>query len=85
MTVGVVRALEAFVHDVSNWYIRRSRRRFYGDDPGRIPHALVRPRPGAPRPLTDHAVPPRPSLAEPRLRRVRGCSGERVPGSMART
>ena len=33
MTVGVVRALEAFVDDLSNWYIRRSRRRFYGDDP----------------------------------------------------
>jgi len=32
MTVGVVRALEAFVDDLSNWYIRRSRRRFYGTD-----------------------------------------------------
>jgi isoleucyl-tRNA synthetase len=28
----VVRAFQAFVDDVSNWYIRRSRRRFYGDD-----------------------------------------------------
>ncbi len=32
MTVGVVRALESFVDDLSNWYIRRSRRRFYGQD-----------------------------------------------------
>jgi isoleucyl-tRNA synthetase len=31
-TPGVVRAWEAFVDDLSNWYIRRSRRRFYGDD-----------------------------------------------------
>jgi isoleucyl-tRNA synthetase len=30
LTVGVVRAFDAFVEDVSNWYIRRSRRRFYG-------------------------------------------------------
>jgi isoleucyl-tRNA synthetase len=32
-TPGVVRAWESFVADLSNWYIRRSRRRFYGDDP----------------------------------------------------
>ena len=31
-TPGVVRVWESFVDDVSNWYIRRSRRRFYGDD-----------------------------------------------------
>jgi isoleucyl-tRNA synthetase len=31
LTVGVVRALEAFVDDLSNWYIRRSRRRFWED------------------------------------------------------
>jgi isoleucyl-tRNA synthetase len=30
MTVTVVRAFDTFVEDVSNWYIRRSRRRFYG-------------------------------------------------------
>ena len=29
---GVVGAWESFVDDLSNWYIRRSRRRFYGDD-----------------------------------------------------
>ncbi len=29
LTVGVIRAFEAFVDDLSNWYIRRSRRRFW--------------------------------------------------------
>jgi len=32
LTVDVIRAFEAFVDDVSNWYIRRSRRRFYTFD-----------------------------------------------------
>jgi isoleucyl-tRNA synthetase len=32
MTVNVIRAFEAFVDDLSNWYIRRSRSRFYGTD-----------------------------------------------------
>ncbi len=32
LTVDVVRAYEAFVEDVSNWYIRRSRRRFWDGD-----------------------------------------------------
>jgi isoleucyl-tRNA synthetase len=33
MTVNVVRAFESYVDDVSNWYIRRSRRRFWEGDP----------------------------------------------------
>jgi isoleucyl-tRNA synthetase len=32
LTVGVVKSFESFVDDLSNWYIRRSRRRFYGND-----------------------------------------------------
>ncbi len=32
LTVDVTHAFDAFVDDVSNWYIRRSRRRFYGFD-----------------------------------------------------
>jgi isoleucyl-tRNA synthetase len=32
MTVNVIRAFETFVDDVSNWYIRRSRRRFWEGD-----------------------------------------------------
>ena len=31
-TPAVTDAFESFVEDLSNWYIRRSRRRFYGDD-----------------------------------------------------
>src|SRR5207245_5512226 len=32
LTVDVIRAFDSFVDDVSNWYIRRSRRRFYSFD-----------------------------------------------------
>jgi isoleucyl-tRNA synthetase len=32
LSLDVVRAYEAFVEDVSNWYIRRSRRRFWDGD-----------------------------------------------------
>ena len=32
LTVDVVRAYEAYVDDLSNWYIRRSRRRFWNSD-----------------------------------------------------
>ena len=32
LTVDVTRAFEAFVDDLSNWYIRRSRRRFWDGD-----------------------------------------------------
>jgi isoleucyl-tRNA synthetase len=32
LTVDVIRAFEAYVDDVSNWYIRRSRRRFWDGD-----------------------------------------------------
>jgi isoleucyl-tRNA synthetase len=32
LTMDVVRAFDEFVDDVSNWYIRRSRRRFYSFD-----------------------------------------------------
>jgi isoleucyl-tRNA synthetase len=32
LTVNVIRAFEAFVEDLSNWYIRRSRRRIWNED-----------------------------------------------------
>jgi len=32
LTVNAIRAFEAFIDDLSNWYIRRSRRRFYSLD-----------------------------------------------------
>jgi isoleucyl-tRNA synthetase len=44
LTVNVVRAFDAFVEDVSNWYIRRSRRRFWDGDEVALAslwHALV--------------------------------------------
>ena len=34
LTLDVMRAFESFVDDLSNWYIRRSRRRFYSFDEG---------------------------------------------------
>jgi isoleucyl-tRNA synthetase len=34
LTVDVIRAFDGFVDDLSNWYIRRSRRRFYSLDEG---------------------------------------------------
>jgi isoleucyl-tRNA synthetase len=44
LTVDAIRAFESFVDDVSNWYIRRSRRRFYSFDEaafGTLWYALV--------------------------------------------
>jgi isoleucyl-tRNA synthetase len=44
LTVDVIRAFDSFVDDLSNWYIRRSRRRFYSYDESAFPvlwHALV--------------------------------------------
>jgi isoleucyl-tRNA synthetase len=44
LTIDAVRAFEAFVDDLSNWYIRRSRRRFYSFDEAAFStlwHALV--------------------------------------------
>ena len=44
LTVDVIRAFEAFVDDLSNWYIRRSRRRFWDGDEAALRtlwHALV--------------------------------------------
>jgi len=44
LTVNVLRAFEGFVEDLSNWYIRRSRRRFWdGEDAAlrTLFHALV--------------------------------------------
>ncbi len=36
LTVDVIRAFDAFVDDVSNWYIRRSRRRFWDGEEGSL-------------------------------------------------
>ena len=36
LSVNVLRATEAYVDDLSNWYIRRSRRRFWDGDPAAL-------------------------------------------------
>jgi isoleucyl-tRNA synthetase len=44
LTVDVIRAFDAFVDDLSNWYIRRSRRRFWEGDEAALAslwHGLV--------------------------------------------
>ena len=43
-TPGVVSSFEAFVDDLSNWYIRRSRRRFWEGDPSRCASSGMRSR-----------------------------------------
>ena len=48
LTVNVVRGFDEFVEDLSNWYIRRSRRRFWDGDEAAFRDALVRARPGHP-------------------------------------
>ena len=63
LTVDVMRAFEAYVDDLSNWYIRRSRRRFWDGDDG-ASHALVRARADAARDRAGHAVPHRASVAQ---------------------
>jgi isoleucyl-tRNA synthetase len=35
-TPGIVASFDAYVEDLSNWYIRRSRRRFWDDDPAAL-------------------------------------------------
>jgi isoleucyl-tRNA synthetase len=45
LTVDVIRSFESFVDDLSNWYIRRSRRRFWDGEEAALRtlwHALVR-------------------------------------------
>jgi isoleucyl-tRNA synthetase len=40
-TPDVIASFEAFVDDLSNWYIRRSRRRFWNGDPGALQTLLT--------------------------------------------
>ena len=72
LTVDVIRAYEAFVDDLSNWYIRRSRRRFWDGDRAALQVlwlALVQSTCAC---RADAAVPGRASLAE------RSCAGRRA-------
>ena len=84
----VITLFEAYVDDLSNWYIRRSRRRFWdGDDAAlrTLWYAIVQTlRVAAP----VDAVPHRPSLAQPRAGRAgvgapRGLARRRRTGSRA--
>ena len=85
----LVRAFEAHVDDLSNWYVRLSRSRFWKSDDeastrGGARDALVRARPGDPVRRAGHAVPGRRDVAEPRARPVCRCGGERPPRPLPR-
>ena len=72
-TPDVIASFESFVDDLSNWYIRRSRRRFWNGDAAALADALVRARPVARRDRAGDAVPRRAPLA-----------GARAPDGRAR-
>ena len=84
LTVDVTRAFDAFVDDLSNWYIRRSRRRFWDGDETALRSALVRARPGAAGDRAGDAVPRRAPLAGPRRGRRRRRPELGVPRRLAR-
>ena len=71
LTHRLVEAFEAYVDDLSNWYIRRSRRRFYGDDEAAFRTLWFGARAGAARGRAGDAVPHRAPVAEPRARASR--------------
>ena len=62
-TPDVISSFEAFVDDLSNWYIRRSRRRFWNGDVGALETLLDGARPRARRDRAGDAVPRRAPLA----------------------
>ncbi len=71
------RRIAAFLDDLSNWYVRRSRRRFWAGDPSALGHAAPVPADGDPADGSADAVPDRLALAAARRsRRTRlGASG----------
>ena len=68
------RAIAAFVDDLSNWYVRRSRRRFWDGDPARVRDAARVPRHGRAAARAVHAVRRRRDLRQPRRRRASRCT-----------
>ena len=74
LTVNVVRGFDEFVEDLSNWYIRRSRRRFWDGDEVAFRDALVRARPGRSRVVS----PVMPFLGRPPLARADRAVRERA-------
>ena len=83
LTVDVIRAFEAFVDDLSNWYIRCSRRRFWDGDEQALARALARARAGLAGRLARAAVSRRAPLAGPRARAVPGRARVGVPRRLA--
>ena len=73
-----MREFEAYFDDLSNWYIRRSRRRFWADDEAALRDALVRARPGTACARADPPLRRRPTLANARPRRSGVCAPRRL-------
>ena len=69
LTVNVLRAFEQYVDDLSNWYIRRSRRRFWNGDEAALRTLWVVARAEPARRLARAAVPDRAPLADTSSRR----------------
>ena len=74
-TAAAGRRLAAFIDDLSNWYVRRSRRRFWDGPgtPGRrggVRHAVRVPARADPADGADHAVPGRPRVGGAARRRT---------------
>ena len=83
LTVDVTRAFDAYVDDLSNWYIRRSRRRFWDGDETALRTLWFGLVQGAARDRPGDAVPRRAPLAGPRRRRRRGRAELGVPRRLA--
>ena len=66
-TPDVVASFEAFVDDLSNWYIRRSRRRFWNGDAAALATLQGRAHALACRHRARDAIPQRAPLARPPL------------------
>ncbi len=82
---GAGRRVARFVDDLSNWYVRRARRRVLGPGgcrrrrhSGRVPHAPRVPHDARPAPRAVHAVPGGGAVAQPR-RRARRSGRLRAP------
>ena len=73
------RRSSAFVDDLSNWYIRRSRRRFWDGDPAALRVAVGRADGGDPGDRARDAVRRGSPVAEPRLARTSRCSSSPWP------
>ena len=84
LTHRVVDAFESYADDLSNWYIRRSRPRFYSYDAARLRHALVVDRAVAAPDRAADAVRHRAPVAEPRARRLRRRARVGAPRRLAR-